>query len=264
MGHDEMGDVAETPIRLKKPEKTMEGLRDSVLPAVVALQDARWDFAGAPRFAASILRVRPIVSGAQLSVAADLAVSYAVAMGGATARNVLLSEPLALVATAQTFLPVFLAVWLVAVSAPSLLLFLPTRLAINSLNALSRIRSVAGAVAAASAALGPANVLGIALVGIAQASGQSVAVMILRRLLGLPALPSDTATFGFPVASAVAAGAGLALTHGTQYHSLALAVFTAWFVAQTIQATLATVFAAPAAPPASNGGKKKAKKDKAE
>jgi hypothetical protein len=244
----------------------MEGLRDSVLPTVLALQDARWDFAGAPRFAAAIIRVRPLVAAAQLSAAADLAVSYFVALTGATARNLLLSEPLALAVTAQAFLPVFLAVWLVAVSAPSLLSFLPTRLAINVLNALSRVRSVAGSVAAASVALGPANVLGIALVGIAQASGQSLAVMGLRRLVGLPSLPSDSATFGFPVLSAIAAGAGLAFTHGTQYHSLALAGLTAWFVGQSIQAVLLAAFSSPdsVAPPASSGGKKKANKDKKE
>jgi hypothetical protein len=244
----------------------MELLRDSLVPTVVALQDTRWDFAGAPRFAAAITRVRPLVAAAHLSLAADLAVSYFVALAGATARNLLLSEPLGLAVSAQAYLPVFLAVWLVAVSAPSLLSFLPTRLFINVFNALSRVRAVSAAVAAASVALGPTNVFGIAVVGIAQASGQSLAVMGLRRLVGQPSLPSDTATFGFPVLSAVAAGAGLTLAHGTQHHVLVLAGLSAWFVAQSVLAVLAAAFSAPAsaAPPVSNGGKKKGNKDKKE
>ncbi len=154
----------------------------------------------------------------------------------------------------------FLAVWLLALAAPSLLAFLPTRLAIVSLNALSRVRSVAAAVAAASAALGPGNPLGVALVGTAQAAGQTLAVVALRSFLGQPPVAHDSATLGFPVVSAVAAGAGLAATHGTRYHSLALAVLTIWFVGHALASALATAFAVPAVSTAA-AGKKKAKKE---
>ena len=239
----------------------MEALSQSVLPTVLALQDARWDFAGAPRAAAAIVRVRPVVAAAQLSLAADLALSYFVALAGGTARNLLLSEPLAPAAAAQAFLPIFVAVWLLAVTAPSLLLFLPTRLAVNAINALSRIRSVAGAVAAASVALGPGNPLGVALVGIAQAAGQTLALVALRRLLGQPPVAGDTATLGFPVVSAVAAGAGLAATHGGPHHGAVLATLTLWFVGQAVLATLASALST--APPTKKAAAKD-KKDKKE
>ncbi len=236
----------------------MEVLSATLLPAALALQDVRWDFGGAPRAAVAVMRLRPLVGAAQLSLVSDLVVSYVVCLAGGTARNLLLSEPLALATTAQAFLPVFVAVWLLAVAAPSLLSFLPLRLATQSLNAVSRVRAVAAAVAAASVALGPANAAGIAVVGVAQASGQHGAVMLLRWLLGLPALLHDTAPLGFAVVSSLAAGVGLAATAGTPHHGWAVAMLTAWFVVHALLTTL--IWGAPT-PPAKDVKKTVPKKE---
>ena len=131
---------------------------EPAVPYLVAMQDARLDFNGFPRYASTVMRLRPLVSS--LSLAADLFLSYVVVSAGTHFRNLLLSEPLVGVTNAQQIFPNFLIVWLLAVCT-QLLTFLPLKLVAVSLNALARVRTVGVAVAAAHLALGPQNHIGI-------------------------------------------------------------------------------------------------------
>ena len=144
-------------------------LLQPALPYFVAIQNPSFDFGGVPRVAAAVMRVRSLVGS--LSLAADLLLSYLVVCAGGHARNLLLSEPFVGVVSAQSLFPVFLVVWLLAVGT-NLLAFLPLKLVAVVLNALSRVRSVSLAVSAAALVLGDQNKIGIAIVGIAQASGE--------------------------------------------------------------------------------------------
>lgn len=214
---------------------------------------------GIPSLLFHCMRARPVVG--HLSWLPSLLGTALIALAGVHSRQLLLGQSLALAVTAQSFLPLLTACWLLTRLAAPLINALPLRIPILLLTAHARLRMMSVAAEQALQHLGPQNVLGIMIVTFAQGAGQIFFIALLRALMGQPHVWQETDAWHFGLFSALVGSIVLTIFHTSIFQPVAFCVLLLWFSIMAVKLALTT----PPKTPVENGhGGKKKNKPKSE